>query len=123
MLHWLRNHWLSSGSGVSGAPFSFIVTKNYAAVEVLINIGSKEENEKLYDKLFQNKEDIEHSYGEPLTWERLDDKKSARITHRIFGVDVTNREDWDKIKDFLCNAMVKFEKALKEPLKKVASSK
>ncbi|MDD4753874.1 MAG: DUF4268 domain-containing protein [Desulfitobacteriaceae bacterium] len=117
------DHWLSSGSGVSGAPFSFIVTKNYAAVEVLINIGSKEENEKLYDKLFQNKEDIEHSYGEPLTWERLDDKKSARITHRMFGVDVTNREDWDKIKDFLCDAMVKFEKALKEPLKKAASSK
>ena len=66
---------------------------------------------------------IEHSYGEPLTWERLDDKKSARITHRMFGVDVTNREDWNKIKDFLCDAMVKFEKALKEPLKKAASSK
>ena len=75
-------------------------------VEVLINIGSKEENKKLYDKLFQNKEDIENSYGEPLTWERLDDKKSARITHRMFGVDVTNREDWNKIKDFLCEAMV-----------------
>ncbi len=117
------DHWISSGSGVSGAPFSFIVTKNYAAVEVLINIGSNEENKKLYDKLFHNKEDIEHSYGEPLTWERLDDKKSARITHRMFGVDVTNREDWSKIKDFLCDAMVKFEKALKEPLKKAASSK
>jgi len=41
----------------------------------------------------------------------------------MFGVDVTNREDWNKIKDFLCDAMVKFEKALKEPLKKAASSK
>lgn len=117
------DHWLSSGSGVSGAPFSFVVTKNYAAVEILINIGTKEENEKIFDRLFQNKEDIEDSYGETLTWERLDDKKSARITHRMVGVDVTNREDWNKIKNFLCEAMVKFEKALKEPLKTAASSR
>mgnify|MGYP000848136530 CR=1 FL=1 len=117
------DHWLSSGSGVSGAPFSFVVTKNYAAVEVLINVSSKEENKKLYDKIYQNKEDIESSYGASLTWERLDDKKSARITDRLFGVDITNREDWDKIKVFLCESMVKFEKAIKDPLKKAASTK
>jgi len=46
------DHWISGGSGVSGAPFSFVVTKNYAAVEVLINVSSKEENKKLYDKIY-----------------------------------------------------------------------
>ncbi len=117
------DHWLSSGSGVSGAPFSFVVTKNYASVDILINVGSQEENKKLYDKLYQNKEKIEQSYGGQLTWERLDDKKSSRITHRLTGVDITNREDWEKIKDFLCKAMVSFEKAIKDPLKKAASSK
>jgi hypothetical protein len=33
---------------------------------------------------------------------------------------VTNHDDWNKIKDFLCDAMIRFEKALKEPLKKAA---
>jgi len=117
------DHWLSGGSGVSGAPFNFVVTKNYVAVEVVINVGSKEENKKLFDKLFCERQVIEHSYGQSLTWERLDDKKSSRITHRLFDVDITNQEDWNKIMDFLCGAMVKFEKALKEPLKKAASSK
>lgn len=117
------DHWLSSGSGVSGIPFNFVVTKSYAAVEIIINKGSKEENKKIYDKLFAEKETIENIYGSALTWERLDDKKSSRITDKLFDIDITNREDWDKIKDFLCEAMVKFEKSLKSSLKKATASK
>ena len=114
------DHWLSCGSGVSGAPFSFVVTKSYVSVELLINIGSKEENEKVFDILFSNNETIEKLYGSKLTWERLDDKKSSRITDRMHDVDITDREDWEKIKDFLCQAMINFEKALKELLKKAS---
>lgn len=110
--------WLSSGSGVSGAPFNFVITKGYASVELLINIGSQEDNKKVFDSLFAKKEGIENVYGSQLTWERLDAKKSSRITHRMHDVDITNRADWEKIKDFLCESMVKFEKALKEQLKK-----
>lgn len=116
------DHWLSSGSGLSGVPFSFVVTKSYAGVEILINKGTQIENKKIFDYLFSKKEAIENAYGSELIWERLDEKKSSRITDRIFDVDITNRDDWDKIKDFLCEAMVKFEKAIKEPLKKAANS-
>lgn len=116
------DHWLSSGSGLSGVPFSFVVTKSYAGVEILINKGTQIENKKTFDYLFSKKEAIENAYGSELIWERLDEKKSSRITDRIFDVDITNRDDWDKIKDFLCEAMVKFEKAIKEPLKKAANS-
>lgn len=41
----------------------------------------------------------------------------------MFDVDITNRDDWNKIKDFLCQAMVQFEKAIKEPLKEAANNK
>jgi hypothetical protein len=117
------DHWLSSGSGVSGAPFSFVVTKSYAGVELLINKGTQEENKQIFDKLFFKREAIESAYGSSLTWERLDDKKSSRITDRLFDVDITNHDDWGKIKEFLCGTMVKFEKALREQLKKAANSK
>jgi hypothetical protein len=40
----------------------------------------------------------------------------------MFNVDITNRDDWEKIIDFLCQAMGKFEKAIKEPLKKAATN-
>lgn len=117
------DHWLSSGSGVSGSAFNFVVTKSYVSVELLINKGTQEENKKIFDQLFSKKEAIETAYESELIWEKLEDRKSSRITDRLFNVDITNRDDWDKIKDFLCQAMVKFEKALKEPFKKVANSK
>lgn len=112
------DHWLSSGSGVSGAPFSFVITKSYASVELLIGKYIKEENKRIFDILYDDKEKIEDTYGSPLIWERLDNRKSCRITDRLYGVDITNKEDWKKIKEFLCDSMIRLEKALKEPLKK-----
>lgn len=114
------DHWLSSGSGVSSCPFSFVITKSYAGVELLIGKASQESNKQIFDYLYKNREAIEKAYGESLSWERLDDKKSSRVTIRLHNVDVTNREDWNKIKDFLCESMKKLEKALREPLKKAA---
>lgn len=112
--------WLASGSGVGGAPFCFVVTKSYAGVEIYINKGAQEENKRIFDELCIKKDSIENIYGSKLTWERLDNRKSSKITDRIYDVDIYNYEDWDKIIEFLCDAMVKFEKALKEELRKAA---
>jgi len=118
-----RDHWLSSGSGVSGAPFNFIVTKSYVSVALDISKANIEENKKIFDNLFAQKDEIESAYGSKLIWQRLDDKKSSRISEKLFDVDITNRDDWEKIKQFLCDSMVRFEKALKEPLRKASRQK
>jgi len=117
------DHWLSSGSGVSGCPFNFIVTKNYVSVELSISKTIKEDNKKIFDYLLLNKDEIENTYGYSLVWERLDNRKSSRIGDRLLDVNITNKDDWDKIKGFLCERMVKLEKALKEPLKKASNVK
>ncbi len=115
------DHWLSGGSGVSGIPFSFIATKSYAAVEILINKGDKEINKTIFDKLKLQKEAIEADYGDTLTWQRLDDKKSSRIAARLENVNVQDYDQWEKIIDFHCKAMPKFYKALHDRL--LAASK
>ncbi len=117
------DHWLSNGSGVGGCPFNFIVTKNYASVELAISKSVKEDNKKIYDLLFLHKDNIESAYGYPLIWERLDNKKSSRISDKLIEVNITNKDDWDKIKIFLCDRMVRLEKAIKEPLKKASDAK
>lgn len=114
------DHWLSGGSGVSGVPFTFIATTSYANVEITINKGEKEVNEELFDKLFVMKDEIESDFGAELTWQRLDDKKSCRISARLEDVDVKNVEDWDRIIDFHCSAMPRFYDALHDRLNKVA---
>lgn len=110
------DHWLSGGSGVSGIPFSFVATKNYASVEININKGDRETNKAIYDRLEAQKEEIEKDFGAELVWQRLEEKKSCRIASRLENVNVQDYDDWDKIIDFHCKAMPKFYKALHDRL-------
>jgi len=112
-----KDNWISAGSGISGVPFAFVVLKTYARVETYIDTGDKNENKKLFDHLHQNKEAIETAFGEALTWGRLDDKRASRICS---GIDCNpyDRENWNFIIPELTERMVRFEKALRDYLKK-----
>ena len=50
------DHWITTGAGMSGLVFTFIITKKYAAVELGINKPNQEDNKKLFDKLAEDKD-------------------------------------------------------------------
>lgn len=114
-----KDHWLAAGGGVSGAGFNFVVSRNYARTELLIARSITEENKYIFDELMKIKDSIEAEFGTALEWERLDDKKSSRIKHELREVSFYNRDDWEKMIEFLVDGMIKMEKALKEPLRKI----
>lgn len=114
------DHWLSCGSGVSGCPFQFLITKTYSGVDLNISGSDKERNKQIYDALFAQKDKIEDAFGGELIWERLDEKISSLISCKLTDVDVSNREDWERIITFLCDAMPRLEHALKDKLKAAA---
>lgn len=116
------DHWLSGGSGVSGIPFSFILTKNYVSVEISINHGDQETNKQIFDMLYEKKDDIEKTFGGHLTWQRLNEKKTCRVACRLEDVDGTNVEQWETIKAFHCDAMPRFYNALRTPLMQAAKA-
>lgn len=113
------DHWLSSGSGVSGISFSFLSTKSYAGVELMINNGEKEINEKIFDSLYDMKDVIEEESGLKIEWQKLEEKKSCRIFSKLQNVDISNRDDWDKMIEFHCNTMPKFYNAIHDRVNKV----
>lgn len=108
------NHWFSTGSGISGVRFNFLITKNYAGVELEISGGSQKENKKIFDYFYKNKEEIEKTFNDELTWERLDDKITSRIICRLNGVSIFNKDDWKIIMEFLTKNMIKLEKSLRK---------
>lgn len=116
------NHWLSSGAGVSGITFAFDATTWYCGVELIINYGSREENEKIFNNLLKNKKIIEGIFGGELVWNILGGKKSCRISTWIEGVNIRNTTDWDKMVDYQCEVMVRFEKALRDKVKEAAKN-
>lgn len=112
-----KDTWLSAGSGISGVMFSFSFSKINTRAELYIDTGNKDENKKLFDFIFQNKESIETSFGDKLAWERLENSKASRIISFIekSGYD---KENWANTITEITDRMVKFEAILKEWLKK-----
>ncbi len=76
--------------------------------------GTQEENKKIHDYFYTNKDEIETAFGKEMEWERLDDKKMSRISSKLHGVSIYNKEDWNEMMEFLTEAMIKFEKALRK---------
>ncbi len=84
-------------------------------VELYIDTGDADENERLFDELLKNKEHIESMYGAPLSWERLERRRSCRIAERMSSGGWRDDEetDWPRIQDQMIDAMIRLEEALR----------
>ncbi|HCH5140979.1 TPA: DUF4268 domain-containing protein [Vibrio parahaemolyticus] len=110
-----KDHWLCAGSGVTGCPFSLIFNQKELRVELWLSRSNGEENKWLFDQLFEQKDQIDSAFGEPLEWLRLDDKKQSRIQFSC-KVEGFNKDIWHDHITWHLEHMVKLEKALKVSL-------
>ena len=111
-------HWIGAGSGVRGLGLNFAVTKSYGRAELYIDRGNKDENKFIFDELIKHKEQIEKDYGDELVWERLDTKRASRIKAEVPG-DVTDKEQWHNMIEFMTVSMNKLDLALRDSIKSV----
>lgn len=114
----IYDHWMSTGSGISGVSYSFIITKSYVSVELGISKKEKNINKNIFDYLLDNKESIETSFGNSLIWERQDNNCRSKIFFEMPDVNIFNEETWDEIIEFLTENMIKFEKSFSPVIKK-----
>lgn len=112
-----QNHWLNTGSGVSGIPYTMIFSRSEARVQIDIQRASKEENKRLFDLLLQEREAIQGSFGHALEWERLDEKNASKIIYRK-AFDGYNRESWPEMIEWLIEHIQLLERAFKPRLQK-----
>jgi hypothetical protein len=113
-------HWIGAGVGVRGLGLNFGISKNYARTELYIDRGDFHENKFIFDTLFKDKELIESVFGDKLEWERLDDKRASRIKYENTKFNVFDKDCWEEMINFMVDAMVRLERSLKTPIKKVA---
>ena len=74
-----------------------------------------EENKWMFDRLEGEKQEVEGRFGDELRWQRLDERKSSRISysHPFDGFDADN---WAEMIGWLCRHIVKLDEAFSEPL-------
>lgn len=111
-------NWIGAGSGVGGVGFNFVAAKHYGRAELYIDVGDKEENEKIFDLLLAEKDSIEAAFGGVLIWERLEGKRACRIKAEI-PLNVFDREQWNEMINFMTDAMCRLEPAIKGPLRQI----
>jgi hypothetical protein len=114
-----RGNWISAGIGMAGVVMSFVVSKNYARVEIWINKGSKEENKNIFDLLYKMKNKIEKDFGDKLVWERMEDNITSRIKYQKDGLNISKEDDWQKMNNFMIENSEKMHKIFKEAIGKI----
>ena len=114
-----KDHWLSSGAGISGLNYTFGITSKYARIELGITSSSKEKNKKYFKRLLSQKDSIENDFGKPLEWEELAEHKMSRIKYELTNVNLFDKADWVKMSEFLIEYLPKFESALQPAIKKL----
>ncbi len=72
-------NWYSFSSGVSGATYVANFGRAGLSAQVYIDFEDEAINKGAFDTLKEQKQQIESDFGEPLQWERLDDKRACRI--------------------------------------------
>ena len=110
-----KEHWLSCGTGVTDCAYTLIMLKNEVRVELYLQRSAAEENKWLFDRLAEERQELEGRFGAELRWMRLDSKKASRIcySHPFDGFDA---EHWPEMIDWLCRHFVKLEEAFSKPL-------
>jgi len=73
-------NWLPFGAGRAGFSFVWSISGgSRMRVELYIDVGDRDMNKTLFDRLHADAAEIEKEVGSAVSWERLDDKKAARL--------------------------------------------
>lgn len=73
------NNWYAFASGIRGITYSASFSRDAFRVEVYIDVGSREENKRIFDALRAQAEEIQPLIDVPISWERLDDRRASRV--------------------------------------------
>lgn len=72
------------------------------------------DNKDLFDKLFQSKENIEKEANINFEWERMDNKKTSRISTYIDGLDFENQDNYKELMNNTIDKVVLLKNVFKK---------
>lgn len=108
-------HWHDVSIGSSKAHISLTVNKTNESITCDLYIPH-DDDKKIFDKLFNQRTDIELSSGLPLEWMRLEDKRATRVRTSITA-DIENQDAWPLYASWFIETTATFRKVFSKRLK------
>ena len=84
--------------------------------EVYLDVGNGDANLQIFEALTEHKASVEKIIGGPLLWDDLEGRRACRISYATSGTS-TNKEDTDRLVDWLIVHYLKFREAFLPILK------
>jgi hypothetical protein len=105
--------WYSFSSGVGGVRYSvYFAGGGVVQAEVYIDRGDAVWNKWLFDALYAQRDAIEAEFGEPLEWERLDNRRASRIAAKRPGRIDDPAETLEEIKNWAIDRLLRLKKVI-----------
>jgi len=120
-----KDYWMGVGMGRAGFSLNLAATRDESRVECFIDLakGSDERNLVVLKMLQRQGEEIESAFGGKLDWQELEDRRGCRICSTVEGGWRTPEADWPTLQDRLIEAMVRLERALRQPIQNLSIPK
>jgi len=110
-----KDNWVTAGAGKSGMGWSYSITMDKGSVELFVDRGpeKKDETDRIFEKILNDREKIEKEFGEPLIWDRVEGRRVCRIKSLCKIGGLKDMASWDRIQEDMIDRMVRLEKALR----------
>lgn len=95
--------------------FSFTRRREFR-VELYIDTLDRGRNKQIFDALHRHKNAVEAELGEPLQWERIDEKRASRIAIYRQGAITDDETHLARLRDEACESMLRFGRLMREYL-------
>jgi Domain of unknown function (DUF4268) len=111
----LPQSWLPFGAGRAGFGFVWSIAKKRMRVELYIDTGPTAKG--FFDALEAQRDEIEATLGAPISWERLDARKSSRLAVYHDVPDAPPFEENEELKIWAVEMMVRWTAVLRPRIK------
>ena len=103
-------------TNVPGVHPMCVANFNSALVKIYIDVGDKQRNKDIFDRLLSHKAEIETAYGGALAWNRSDGTRASQISDELAEVSIGTEGDWPQMAQFHSAQMAKLLKAVQNYL-------
>lgn len=108
------NNWFDMKAPIKGCRISCSFAQNdRLRHELYIDSGDGARNAELFEQLSGQQEQLEATYGRPLSWEELPNRRSSRVADYKYGCTVTEVERHDEFIDWFFDAGARLRDAIR----------